>query len=304
MRWIGIAGLGLLGVTFVIFIVLAARFASWRGEVEQRLSQRSNVIHTDAGPIEYAETGSGIPVLMLHGTPGGFDTILNLTEATDSSRTDLRIISPSRPGYLRTPIESGATPQEQARLYAALLDKLAIKQAFVMGASGGGPSALQFAMQYPDRCAGLILEAAVTHKIVVKQHWFPSLLQDFLVSVFRDSAIRELQASNPSDPTLTKVGSALFDSLIPSGPRAVGVANDLEQYSRIGNWDLRTIRCPTLIITGSADTDVPPEHAEFAHSKIPHSELVRLTGADHSFFFKKYRELDELVDTFIARQTR
>jgi len=301
LRWIGLAGLGLLGILIVALVVLAARFLSWRGDVERRLVQRSTVVQTAAGPIEYAEVGSGVPVLMLHGTPGGYDAILNLVEATDSMGQGLRIITPSRPGYLRTPLESGATPEQQARLYAALLDKMGVDKVFVMGASGGGPSALQFAMQYPQRCAGLVLEAAVTHRIVVQQRSFPPLLQDFLLSVFRDSAARDLQASDPSDPTLTKVGHALFDSLIPSAPRAAGVANDLEQYSRIGDWDLGKIRCPTLIIQGTADKDVPPSHAEFAHAKIVNSELMTLDGVDHSMFFKKYRVLGDALHAFIAQ---
>ncbi len=301
LRWIGLAGLALLGIAIVALAVLAVRFLSWRGDVERRLAQRSTVVQTPAGTVEYAEVGSGVPALMLHGTPGGYDAILNLAEATESFGAGLRIIAPSRPGYLRTPIESGATPEQQARLYAALLDKLGIDKAFVMGASGGGPSALQFAMQYPERCAGLILEAAVTHKIVVQERSFPPLLQDFLLSVFRDSAARDLQASDPSDPTLTKIGHALFDSLIPSAPRAVGVANDLRQYSRIENWDLGKIRCPTLIIQGTADKDVLPSHAEFAHARIVNSELLSLDGADHSMFFKNYRVLSESMRAFIAR---
>ncbi len=301
LRWIGFTCLGLLGIVIVVVAVLAVRFVSWRGEVERRLVQRSIVVQTAAGRVEYAEVGSGVPVLMLHGTPGGYDTILNLVEATDSMGQGLRVIAPSRPGYLRTPLESGATPEQQARLYAALLDKLGVAKVFVMGASGGGPSAMQFAMQYPERCAGLVLEAAVTHKIVVQQRSFPPLLQDFLLSVFRESAARDLQASDPTDPNLTKLGHGLFDSLIPSAPRAVGLANDLEQYSRIGDWDLGKIRCPTLIIQGTADTDVPPSHAEFAHAKIVNSELMTLDGVDHSMFFKKYRVLGDALHAFIAR---
>jgi 2-hydroxy-6-oxonona-2,4-dienedioate hydrolase len=301
LRWIGFAGLGLLGIVIVVVAVLAVRFVSWRGEVERRLVQRSIVVQTAAGRVEYAEVGSGVPVLMLHGTPGGYDTILNLVEATDSMGQGLRVIAPSRPGYLRTPLESGATPEQQARLYAALLDKLGVAKVFVMGASGGGPSAMQFAMQYPERCAGLVLEAAVTHKIVVQQRSFPPLLQDFLLSVFRESAARDLQASDPTDPNLTKLGHGLFDSLIPSAPRAVGLANDLEQYSRIGDWDLGKIRCPTLIIQGTADTDVPPSHAEFAHAKIVNSELMTLDGVDHSIFFKKYKVLGDALHAFIAQ---
>ena len=301
LRWAGILGLGLLGIVIVALAVLAARFLSWRGDVERRLVQRSSVIQTPAGVIEYGEVGSGVPILMIHGTPGGYDVILNMAAATESFGDGLRIIAPSRPGYLRTPIESGKTPEQQAWLFAALLDKLGIEKAFVMGASGGGPSALQFAMLDPERCSGLILEAAVTQKIVVNERPIPPLLQDFLVSVFRGRAISDLQAADPSDPTLTKLGSALFDSLIPAAPRAVGTANDFDQFSRIENLNLERIRCPTLIIQGTADKDVPPAHAAFAHARIANSELVSLDGADHSMFFTKYRVLGELMRNFIDK---
>ena len=300
LKWIGYVGLAILGVAVVTLAVLTTRFLSWRGDVERRLSSRSSVVQTPVGPVEFAEVGSGTPILMLHGTPGGYDVIVNMAEAGEAFGAGLRIIAPSRPGYLRTPIESGRTPEQQARLLAALLDKLSIEKAFVMGASGGGPSALQFAMNYPNRCAGLILEAAVTQKIVVNSKAVPPLLQDFLVSVFRDRAISDLQAADPSDPMLTKLGRALFDSLIPAAPRAIGNANDLDQFSRIEGWNLERITCPTLIIQGTADKDVPPAHAEFAHSHIANSNLVMLEGADHNMFFAKYRQLGELTSTFVA----
>ena len=92
----------------------------------------------------------------MHGTPGGYDQ--SPEEAT------YRMIAPSRPGYLKTPIEVGRTPQEQADAYAALLDALGIdEKVFVMGASGGGPSAYAFAAAYPERTLGLIQLEAMSH---------------------------------------------------------------------------------------------------------------------------------------------
>src|SRR5690606_1735279 len=68
----------------------------------------------------------------------------------------------SRPGYLDTPLSSGASFQAQADLYAALLDELGVEKTVVLGASGGGHAALQFAIRHPDRTLGLLLYAPET----------------------------------------------------------------------------------------------------------------------------------------------
>jgi pimeloyl-ACP methyl ester carboxylesterase len=96
-------------------------------------------------------------------------------------------------------------------------------------------------------------------------------------------------------------GGALFDSLIPAALRAAGTSNDLEQFARIQDWPIAKIRCPTLIIQGTADKDVPFAHAEYARSQIAGSELVKLEGADHSMFFTQYKVLGDLVRTFITK---
>ena len=72
------------------------------------------------------------------------------------------VISPTRPGFGRTPLASGPTPEESADLLAALLDELSIDQVLMFGISGGGPTSLQFALRHPNRCKALMTEVAVT----------------------------------------------------------------------------------------------------------------------------------------------
>ena len=57
---------------------------------------------------------------------------------------------------------SGATPEAQADLLAALLDTLAIGQAAVIAISGGGPAAIHFALRHPTRCRALVLCSTVS----------------------------------------------------------------------------------------------------------------------------------------------
>ena len=117
-------------------------------------------MQTDKGPVEFYRAGSGPYLVMLHGTPGIHDGYSRYSSYL--SDAGLSVICPTRPGYGRTPLSSGPTAEEAADLLAALLDKLGVEQVVMMGISGGGPTSLNFARKYPDRCKALITEVAVT----------------------------------------------------------------------------------------------------------------------------------------------
>lgn len=74
--WLGLAGAG----------ALLAGGATWRSfsmELERaraRLIGRSAVFQSRFGDMEYATAGDGAPVLMIHGTGGGFDQGLDFAE--------------------------------------------------------------------------------------------------------------------------------------------------------------------------------------------------------------------------------
>jgi pimeloyl-ACP methyl ester carboxylesterase len=98
---------------------------------------------------------------------------------------EYRYISPSRFGYLRTPLPENPSPQAQADSYAALLDIHKISSAFILGLSSGGPSALEFALRFPDRCRGLIMLSVISRPIpplpfVLKMIYPMMLRSDFL----------------------------------------------------------------------------------------------------------------------------
>ena len=301
LKWIGWGSASLIALCVTALLIQIPGFLSWRRGIEQRLLANSSVITTPQGPIEYGEFGHGAPVLMLHGTPGGYDQILSMVRATAATDARIRVIAPSRPGYLRTPLASGSTPAEQARLYAALLDYLGINKVVILGVSGGGPSALPFAILYPDRCCALILEEAATRSIKAGKMTIPPLLVDLLIYLFRGKAIADLQAKNPGDPAMSQVATAVIDTLAPVGQRVVGNENDRLQFAHMENWPLNQIRCPTLILHGSDDKDVPLADAQYAHQRIPGSQLVILPGANHAMVALRYKELNALIAAFVDR---
>ena len=300
-RWLAWGALGFALVAVVGGLVFAVGFVGWRQAIERRLAENSRVILTAAGAVEVADLGSGPAILVIHGTPGGYDQAAFMQSAAHMAPRGYRVIAPSRPGYLRTPSASGRTPAEQARLYAALLDRLGIDKVVVLGVSGGGPSALQFAILYPERCRALILEEAVTRSIDYKPGRLPPILTDVLIYVFRDKAIQDLQARDPGDPALGRIGAAVMDTLVPMRGRMEGQENDSRAFARMDHWPLDRIRCPTLILQGTLDKDVPPDHAAYAHARIAASELVWIQGADHLMPAARHKQLAALAATFLAR---
>lgn len=97
-------------------------------------------IQTEMGPIEFGRTGSGPPVLLVHGTPGGADSSLAMGWFLEAA--GFEVIAPSRPGYLGTSLDGRSTIDEQADLLAALLDALGFNRTGVVTWSGGGHAAI------------------------------------------------------------------------------------------------------------------------------------------------------------------
>jgi pimeloyl-ACP methyl ester carboxylesterase len=300
--------LGRAGLTFLALLVLSSPFAyasftSWRNELKRELIKNSTVVMTARGPVEYAQIGHGSPVLMFHGSPSGYDGTLNYLEAT-RAELKFRYISPSRPGYLRTPLSVGRTPKEQADAFAALLDVLGIKRVAVIATSGGGPSGLQFALNYPDRCSALVLQEAVT----AKQTKFPFSSTPFIYDDWLSWLEREFggwywRVRAPHDPDQAAIALSFLDSIAPRAQREAGRLNDAEQFALIGDWPLDRIRCPTLIVHGAADQNVPLAGPVRAHALIANSELVVLPNEGHMMLITRHTEVDALISAFLVKHT-
>jgi pimeloyl-ACP methyl ester carboxylesterase len=283
------------------------KFRIWRADVVERLNANSKVAHTARGPVEYAIVGDGFPALMIHGTPGGYDQVHDLMqlgiERGEPQR--LRAIIPSRPGYLRTPLTVGEAPEQQASAFASLLDELGVQRVAVFGLSGGGPSALRFVLQYPDRCSALVLESAITVALEETPEDADGMVEQFFETEFgrwlvTDLFVASLQKAAPGDDKIPPMGEILVRSTYPFALRVAGRRNDSRQFSRIGQWPLAQITCPTLIIHGTADKAVPFSHAQHAHEAIAGSELRAFEGGDHFISITRSTEINALVGDFVA----
>lgn len=274
------------------------------------------VISTPRGPVELVVDGEGPALLALHGAMGGWDQSLLL--ARTLAEPGYTTCALSRPGYLGTPLSAGRTPEDQADLYAGVLDALGIDRVGVMAVSGGGPSAIHFALRHPDRCWGLVLASTtagpVDNRLPFAFH--VGLLLARLPSVARKSRQRvesDLDAAAaPSidDPALRARTLAdpeagpLFRSLLLStvdrmAERGAGTRNDVH-VTRTRDYPLEAIRVPTLVVHGTRDRLVPFEdHGAVLARRIPGAELAVAEGGDHVAMFTHHAELQPRAAAFL-----
>lgn len=277
-------------------------YQSWKRGQLARLEAESSIVETAQGPVEYRKYGTGPAVLIAHGSPGGYDQGYAVSRLIESEK--LTFIAVSRPGYLRTPLEVGTTPEAQADLYAALLDALGIEQAAIIGISGGGPSALQFALRHPDRCSGLVMISGVAYRyseLELREGW--PFVRVLLTQIYARMTIFDpllyLLVSLTSLRPDRLVSQELARALTMYHLRKAGLVNDMDQFAVMPAYPLEQIKAPTFVVHGKADDEVPFDHAELLVQKVPHTKLLAIEGGNHIAFFMHASTVMPALRTFL-----
>ena len=277
-------------------------------------------IATRLGTVEYARSGEGPALLVLHGARGGWDQGMMLARSAVGV-PDFDVIAMSRPGYLGTPLERGRTPRQQADLCAALLDSLGVAEAAVAAASGGGPCALQFALHYPTRCRALVMIASCSASITRRvPWWFHLLLRIALLRTVAarmrrkmeqhpeaaarrfipDATLRAQTLSDPeAGPILREFQVSLMDHF---AERLPGIKNDITQVCLPFAYPVDKIQVPALVVHGTADEVIPFAQAEGLAARLPAAELVAIPGGRHVILFTHLHLIRPQVRQFLARQ--
>ncbi len=132
------------------------------GAALQANEMKETVLAVGIGRVDvsFTERGAGQPVLLLHG--GGGPASVTPWADLLAAKTRARIVTPTHPGLVGTPRPDALTSVGGlARVYAALVDKLGLDGASVMGHSIGGWIAAELALLAGARISSLVLVDAV-----------------------------------------------------------------------------------------------------------------------------------------------
>ncbi len=306
----------LAGATATVIVALLGCTPSRVAKVD---NYTRSVAQTKAGQIEYTLRGQGPAVLKVTGSmedcesSGGNAALLG---------AGFSILTPSRPGYGKTPLSVGRTAPEAADALVSLMDTLGISNVDVIAESAGGPTALYLAARHPERVRKLILEEAVSRyakdlnpqnyetvrKFYSSQYGFTRPMLQVLARVAPKTlariTMRIFGAHDPAD-AVKEMSKADIDGLCNFYLRwqaswNQAASNDLEQ--RTEDSVLDSIKAPTLIVHSRQDGAVPFAAAEYSHAHIAGSELWESPSWSHMTMGHGAAEVDRKVVEYLKKQ--
>lgn len=316
----------ILSILILIIVIAYLSFKNWERKQNNRLESGSQIAQTSMGAIEYISLGEGPVILYSHMGGSGYDNAYLFEELT---KAGFRIISPSRPGYLRTPLVEKSDFIYQADLFAELLQYLNIKEkVFVMGYSSGGPAAIEFALRYPRKTKGLVLHSSISKKfssvdemeenskllsIMLSNTWQDLLCWGYSMttnvlpkkvlgeilergSTFDHSYCKATANELMQDKNTIILLEKFEASTVPLSRRTDGLNNDLKWAEQF-EPNLKRLKVPVLVTHSKVDKIIDVAHSEHFKKEVPKAELFVYEGYGHSIF------LGDSWNTLIDRTT-
>src|ERR671933_1249345 len=264
--------------------------------------------------LNVVEIGEGDPpVVFVHGLAGSWQNWLeNMPHFAAAGH---RVVAFDLPGF-----GSSDMPGERisipgyGRLVDALLDRLGVGPAVLVGNSMGGFIAAEVAIQFPARverlvlvrAAGLTIEYQRDERILGALRFGQRLLMAWggfvgarSEAVARRPRARELLlrlvVAHPDRLPAPLVAEQVHGSGDPGFVDALDALTDYPIRARLGE-----IGCPTLIVWGAEDRLVPVRDADEFERLIPDARKVVWPETGHAPMLERPAAFNALVDRFIA----
>jgi pimeloyl-ACP methyl ester carboxylesterase len=231
------------------------------------------------------------------------------------------ILTPSRPGYGKTPLSVGKTAPEAAEAMAALMERLGISNADVIAESSGGLTAIYLAARHPERVRKLVLEEAVTKymkdedpkgfetrkKFYESQYGYMRYMLKILARTAPKSLARvsmSIFGSHDPDEAVKRMSKADIDGIssfyLSWGPSwGQAASNDMDHAAEAAV--LNSIKAPTLIVHSRSDAAIPFALAKYSHANIAGSELWESPAWSHMVSGPEAAVVDTKVVEFLKK---
>jgi pimeloyl-ACP methyl ester carboxylesterase/sugar phosphate isomerase/epimerase len=242
---------------------------------------RAGFLDRGDAQIFYRQAGYGVPFFFQHGLGGDINQPLGLFDPPEGFRLiafDCRFHGQTQSSDANK-ISLGVFADD----LLALMDHLNIKRAIVGGISMGAAVALNFALRFPERVLGLVLQRPAW---LAEPNQRNAGIFGFVAKLIREhdpkTGVAELKRSKLYADILAESPDCA-NSLVTqfAGPRAKEAISPLERipldapnHDR-GEW--KHINVPTLVLANRQDPIHPFEFGEIYAREIPGAEFHELT---------------------------
>ncbi|MBK9794614.1 MAG: alpha/beta hydrolase [Sphingobacteriales bacterium] len=257
---------------------------------EKYILPNSKFINWNGTEIHYTESGSGFPILMIHGFGGSNRDFILLDSMVHDKYRVIRVDLPGF-GLSDFPKQTEENP-DYIKVYddyfTFLLDTLHLDSCYVMGNSLGGLMSWNLAVKHPSVVKKLILFNSAGYDMA-------EVIKSANAKVFKYGIVQLLlQKGIPKFFTKRGMQRVFYNKSLLTVDREQRI-NDI--WNRKGNMQqilnmassdkyldqnlIKQIACPTLIVWGKQDKVVHPKYAERFHSDIMKSRVIMYDSCGH-----------------------
>ncbi|RMG82290.1 MAG: alpha/beta hydrolase [Bacteroidetes bacterium] len=236
--------------------------------------------------VHYRVTGTGFPLVLIHGTAASLHT----WEAwTDILSPHFQVISFDLPAYgLTGPHpERRYTVPDYVEFVDAFLNKIGVDSCHMAGNSLGGDITWQYAAEHPEKVGKIILLDPSGYPVnrppslafrLVKKPLLKNILLKITPKSLVEKSLKEVLYNDElaTDERITRY----FEMAIREGNRQA-FADRVLQVLPPDTLKVRTVQRPALILWGANDEWIPLEHAYKFKRDLPDAKLIVYEQCGH-----------------------
>lgn len=285
-------------LALILVLIGVTRIGVWL--IDRRNPPAGEFVEIGGADIHYVHVPAPAdaelpPLVFIHGASANLKDQMAPLRPLLEGRAEMLFFD--RPGHGWSERGSGnETPEGQAKTLAALLDRLGIGKAIVVGHSFGGVVTAAFALQHPEKVAGLVFVSAATHPWpgggtswyyelapVPVIGWLFSETLAYPAGMLRMAAATDCVFAPNHTPEnyLARASIALVLRPAPFRANAVDVRG-LYAFALANAPRYPEIAAPTVVISGDQHTVVYEElHSLGLARDIPGAKLVWVKNLGH-----------------------
>jgi pimeloyl-ACP methyl ester carboxylesterase len=259
---------------------------------------------SDGVELEYRVRGDGEPLLLIHGgmIADSFEPIAGALAAS------YELITYRRRGYHGTPPHPDCTMSKVAADAIALLDHLGIGTAHVGGHSYGGCTALQLALDAPERVHTLPLLEACVMGVPAAADFSAgaAAIVQMLESGEAESALVALLTAVGGPDPVSRLDMTLPEGWFEHARDDLAAVTFAADIPSLGAWPFGreqavTITHPALTFVGSDSAAWYTESHDAFNQWFPNAEPFVLAGATHMLHWENPEGVAAGLLEFLAR---
>lgn len=253
--------------------------------------------------VRYVDEGEGPAVVLVH----GFASSLNAWDGVRAVllRRGFRVVALDLKGFGWTDRPEGDySPEEQARIVLALMDRLGVEQAAMVGHSWGSSVVLAAAVAAPHRVSRIALYDAYVYEdqLPTLFHWAKvDGVGEVLFAAFYDERPADKLATAFYDPRVIdqRLVDEVVDALDRPGTSAAALAavRGMDYGSTAPRY--REVEQPVLLLWGREDAVTPLGYGEQLAVELPNASLRIFPRCGHFPMIEAFHASTRALASFL-----